>query len=472
MRNRFLIVATLLFVLAGCYKDKGNYDYHTVEEPLVTNLDTVYTVFVGDSLIVAPTIRFSKPAALGFEWKIAVPELLSDISFKGPAIRTIYTMAAKRYSARLTISDSSTGMKYFYDFKVSGVTPYSQGTAVLSNDGGKAILSFVKSDGTVIPNIFEAFNPNATLGRQPRQLIGLRHNSIAPYHLSSYWVFTDEDEKGIQINPNDMKKKNNLAGNFFTPPATLVPGSFTGTALGVMNGVLNGKLYNGLWQTWNENPLYGMFGLPAEGDYNLFHMAAFNSVMPYFLGYDKDRKQVVGFTNFGSPAYIGTTYPVMGDAFDPKNVGLDLDYFVQVNDANVFAMGKDASGTLREIKFGVVFMGTPAIRPEYTRAFSQPGLIKPTTLWTFAPAEIFYFTSGDKIYRYNPLNQDIRVLTTDFGGQEVTMVKVIDGGNALLAGTEGTLYTLDVSTGKFGDIIKKQTGIPGQIIDAVIRNDR
>ncbi len=32
--------------------------------------------------------------------------------------------------------------------------------------------------------------------------------------------------------------------------------------------------------------------------------------------------------------------------------------------------------------------------------------------------EVFYFTSGDKIYRYNPTNQDIRPLVTDFGGKD------------------------------------------------------
>jgi hypothetical protein len=127
---------------------------------------------------------------------------------------------------------------------------------------------------------------------------------------------------------------------------------------------------------------------------------------------------------------------------------------------------------LKEIKFGVVFMGIIQFKPEYIRNFSRPDLVTPTTKWTNSPGEIFYFTSGSKVYRYNPTNEDFRVLTTDFGGKDVTMIKLINGGNTMLAGTEGALYHLDVSTGKFGDIIKKQTGIPGQTIDAVIRNDQ
>ena len=471
MRNRFFIVAGLLALLAACYKDKGNYDYNVPEKPIVTNLDTVYSVFVGDSLIIRPSIQYSDHSKLDFDWKIAIPELTSDLAFKGPEIRTVFGLGANRYRGKLTITDNSNGMKYFHDFVVSGKTNFSQGTTVLSLDNGETKLSFIKPDGTVQPDIYEAANLGEKLGGKPRQLIGLRHASIEPYHTTSYWVFTDEGEKGVQIDSYTMKKIKNLSGNFFIPPATLTPGSFSPTQMESMNGVINGKLYVGMTQTWNKNPLYNMFGNPAEGDYDLFEQAAFNSIMPYFLGYDKVKKQVVAFTNFGNPAFIGTGYQVTGAAFDPRNLGLDLLFFVQVNDGNCFAVGRDASGNLKEIKFGVEFMGIILLKPEYIRDFAQPNLITPTTKWTNTPGEIFYFTSGDKIYRYNPTNEDFRQLTTDFEGKAVTMIKLIDGGNTMLAGTEGTLYHLDVSTGKFGDIIKKQTGIPGHTIDAVIRND-
>lgn len=473
MRNRMIIIVTALVVItAGCYKDKGNYDYNVPEEPIVTNLDTVYSVFVGDSLIIKPTIAYTDPAMLRFDWKIAIPELLSDLTFKGPEVRTVYGLGANRYQARLTITDSSNGMKYFYKFVVSGKTAFSQGTTVLSVENGETKLSFIKPDGTIQPNVYEAANLGARLGGKPKQLIGLRHASIQPYHTTSYWIITEEGDKGVQINSNTMKKIKTLSGNFFTPPATITPGAFIGTQQEAMNGVINGKLYVGTTQTWNLNPLYGMYGLPAEGDYNLFDQAAFNSVMPYFLGYDKVRKQVVAFTNFGAPAYIGTGYTAVGDTFDMRNVGLDLLYFVQVNDGNCFALGKDANGNLKEIKFGAAFMGFIQLRAEYIRNFSQPALITPTTKWACSPAEIFYFTSGDKVYRYNPTNEDIRPLTTNFGGKAVTMIKLIDGGNTMLAGTEGALYHLDVSTGKFGDVLKKLQGIPGQTIDVVIRNDQ
>jgi hypothetical protein len=63
----------------------------------------------------------------------------------------------------------------------------------------------------------------------------------------------------------------------------------------------------------------------------------------------------------------------------------------------------------------------------------------------------------------------VKALTSDFGGKVVTMIKVIEDGNKLIAGTEGSIYTLDISTGKYGDVLQKTDGIPGKIIDIVVR---
>ena len=465
------ICALLILSLAGCYKDKGNYTYQLPEEPKVSSLDTVYEVFVGDSLIITPVITMSNKANLRYEWKIVVPEQMTELSFRGPELRTVFGLSSSRYSGRFTITDSANGMKYFYSFQVQGKTDFYKGTTVLSKEGNTTQLSFIKPDGSVQPRLYEALHNGEQLAGDPQQVIGIVHQYIQPMDVTSYWILgKNGDNAGVQINANTFKRIKYLKGNFFDQPATAIPGAFECAAVGVLQGVINGKLYVGTSQTWSGSPVYGMFGLPAEGNYSLFRQAAFNSIMPYFLGYDINRKQFVGFTNFGSAAYIGDTYQVeSATAFDPKNVGLDMVYFTQVNNSNCFAFAKDGNGVLQELKFGAAFMGFIKLSPEYKRPFSQPALITPDTKWAVTPAEVFFFTSGSTIYRYNPLNQEIKPLTADFGGKAVSMIKVIDNGNVLLAGTEGSLYHLDISTGKFGDVIKKIDGIPGAPVDATIR---
>lgn len=472
MRKLFTgIIVVLLLIMAGCYKDKGNYTYDVPEEPRVTNLDTVYDVFVGDSLIIKPEVNMSNKANLQYEWKIVVPEQMTELFFRGPELRTVFGLSSSRYTGRFTITDSTNGMKYFYTFTVQGKTDFYKGTTVLSKEGSTTQLSFIKPDGSVQPRIYSALHNGEELAGDPQQVIGMVHQYIVPVDVTSYWIFGKTGEHaGVQIDANTFKRIKYLKANFFDQPATALPGQFECNVTGVLQGVINGKLYVGTSQTWSGSPVYGMFGLPAEGNYSLFPQAAFNGVAPYFLGYDVNRKQFVAFTNFGSAAYIGDTYQVTSvTAFDPKNAGLDLIYFTQVNNSNCFAMGKDANGVLQELKFGAAFMGFVNLSPEYKRPFSQPSLITATSKWAATPSEIFFFTSGATVYRYNPLNQEIKPLVTDFGGKNVSMIKVIENGNILLAGVEGSLYHLDISTGKLGEVLKKIDGIPGAPVDATIR---
>jgi hypothetical protein len=101
----------VLFMVAGCYKDKGNYEYKAPEQPFVTNLDTVYAAFVGDSLIIKPVITTKTKMDLTYEWKIAVPKELKSIDFSGPELRTVFGLTAERYYAQFNIIDNSNGMK-------------------------------------------------------------------------------------------------------------------------------------------------------------------------------------------------------------------------------------------------------------------------------------------------------------------------------------------------------------------------
>jgi hypothetical protein len=465
-----LLTAGALLQLA-CYKDKGNYDYHMPIEPDVTNLDTLYKVFIGDTLIIDPKLKTTDPnGKFGYSWRIQLPKTFSDTTLTGVPFNFIFSLPPDMYAVRLTITDSSNGMKYFHDFKILGQTQFSIGALVLSQEGGTSQLSFVKPDSTVFPRIYKALH-GVDLPGQPRQVINLVHQYISPSPALGYWITnTGTNDGGVRINSNTLLQMGTLRNNFFDIPAYAKPGYLESSPNGVLQGVINGKLYVGASQTYYGSDVYGMFGVATTGDYELYEHAAFNSVMPYFIGYDINRKQVVAFTNFGSAAYIGTGYQVTDvTAFDPKNVGLDLIHFQQINDNNCFAFGKASDGTLYEIKFGVAFMGFIQISPVYSRPFAQPALITPTTKWAGAPSEVFYFTSADKIYRYNPLNQDIKPLGTDFGGKAVSMVKVTDNGNTLIAGVDGAVYFLDISTGKNGEILKKYVGIPGAPVDVTVK---
>jgi len=476
MKRLLLVMLTAFSLLQlACYKDKGNYDYHPAVQPGITNLDTLYRVRVGDTLIIKPVLTTTDPKArFGLTWRVSQPLKVKDTTFYGDTFKYIFLLDPDTYPVRLTITDSSNGMQYFYNFKIQGVTPWSVGTLVLSQENNTSQLSFVQTDNTVLPRIYKTLN-RVDLPGKPQQLIDLIKQNVNPVPALGYWITNDDAiDGGTRIGTNTLVKTGTLRTNFFDMPPAAKAGHLETTDNGVLRGVINGKAYEGAWQTYyGFDNIYGYLGEPVTGDYELFPRIVWNQAMPLIvMGYEKNLKQFVGFTNLGGLAYIGTGYQVTSTAaFDPAKANLDLLYLHQIGAGSIYAFGKAADGTLYDLKFVTAFKGYVEVTPVYKQAFPQPALITPTTKWAGAlnNGEVFYFTSGDKIYSYTPGNKQITALNTNFGGKNVTMLKITDGDNTLIAGVDGAVYFLDVSTGVNGNVIKKIDGIPGSPIDVVVK---
>lgn len=58
---------------------------------------------------------------------------------------------------------------------------------------------------------------------------------------------------------------------------------------------------------------------------------------------------------------------------------------------------------------------------------------------------------------------------TNSGGKKVSLLKISAEDNILTVGPYGSVNTFDVSVGKNGVIIQTITGIPGTLVDIVIR---
>lgn len=472
MKRLLLVMLTALALLQlACYKDKGNYDYQPVVAPGIANLDSLYRVGISDKLVITPALTTTDPKAhFVLTWRLGIPKKVWDTTITGPTFSYIFTMDPDVYPVRLTITDSTTGMQYFRNFNVQITTPYTTGSLVLSSENNTSQISFIQPDNTVIPRVYRTLY-GVDLPGHPLQVIDPIKQQVNPVPALGYWVtFGDTDDGGVHVGTNSMLKINTLLTNYFTRPSKAKPGYLETTDNGVLRGVINGKLYEGAWQTYYGADVYGYFGEPVLGDYELYSRVV-NSNPPLLMGYDIKGKQFVPFTNMGSLAYVGSNYQVTDiSQFDPKNIQLDLLFLQQIK-MNCFAFGKATDGTLYEVKFTPVYMGFVQITPVYKRAFPQPALITPTTKWagTSNSGELIYFTSGDKIYRYEPSTQDLQPLAINFGGKNVSMIKMSADDHTLIAGVEGSLYYLDINTTILGSIIKKIDGIPGAPIDVVER---
>jgi len=465
-----IIVSTLL---ASCYKDKGNYVIDMPESPVLQNLDTLYEAMTGDSLVIQPKIVGLAAENLECDWRIDVPEALVPEAnhYKGNALRIVFGLEAKRYTARLTVTNKANGMKYFYPFKVQGVTEFSRGTLVLSKDQEESKLSFIKADNSVKPNINEVIN-GQPLPAEPLQLHYVKNQFTGNTPLG-YWIISKKG--GVRLNVNSLKKESEKPGtlhdNFFLAPPTINVGSFQAHPQGVLLGVINDKFYGGATTTWDQSATYGMFGTYADGDYDLSSKFVLSTVNNNYtvIGFEKNKKQFVRINLYGSPMYFGTQYSAIGsDIFNPTNIGMDLLQLMQINNADTYAYVKNANGQIYELMFNANFAGPFNFTSGHKRLFIRPEWITADTKMLASRSGYIYIAAQNQIFRYNPLSEQVQSLKTDIKG-EVTMLKLEDDESTLIAGAAGTLYYLDIQVGKSGELVKKIEGIPGSPIDMTWR---
>ena len=462
----FICLAVLSFF--GCKKDLGNYSYTPPSEPVLEAFsDSTFNALVGDSLILAPKISLADGEPLKdllFTWEILVEEEARADIHTGYPLKVLYNLSPKLRSAKLTIEDQRNGMKYFYRFFILGQTQFSLGQIVLTEDEGTTRLTFIKPDGTMLPNLYY----NLHQEHLPNSVVQLFSKPLA-YQAGTtedLWVVSNNpEEESVIINGNTMLRKKYFSEHFFNPPTSITPGRFEASQ-GLTTGVINGKLYLSISSTAPFAPDFGKFSSPQPGDYTLSEH--FMRGSSYFFGYDKAHQAFVSFSGGGD--FMASDYMVEGDAFNPKNTGLSNLLFMQATPGPSYAFFKEA-GTITELSFGLEMddYANRKLTVSTKRPFKGAAFQRDNSKWQKSPTNVFYFTSDDKIYRYNPINEDLRALDADFTGKEVSMIKLSSDGKTLSAGTDGTLYSLDVSVGENGRIIKTVSGLEGSPIDIVIR---
>lgn len=467
-RSLLYILGGLVLLITACARDKGNYDYMELPDPVIEGLDTSYTVITGDSLTITPKITLaSGKSDYSCHWKINVPEKAMSLDYDSKELRIVFGLSSGRYAAELAVVDNTNGMKYFYEFNINCQTEFTRGAVVLTTSGGRAEITFIKPDGAIRADIYQAINQEELQG-EAMQLVPVQ-NQFYLNRLSSYWITYTNG--GVLVNADNLQRIRTLKENFFDPPATVRPDYFTNTPFGVTTAVINGKLYLGATETAPFWPYYGFYGVPLAGSYKLHPQVVHNVYesphSAYYLGFDADKKQ---FVRFMKQSYYGSDFSVMDTAFNPKDLKMDLLYMDRFGDNNLYAFC-DSAGKKIELKFSVQLNdSTQRFYPSSKRVFPGANLVAAGTLWRSSPIGVFFFSSNDKIYRYNPLNQEVKLLDAGFGGKKVTMLKVQRNGNLLVAGVEGSIYYLDISTGKTGQLIQQYNGIPGTPKDVIVRD--
>lgn len=477
MKQKFLYLLAFAAILyTSCKKDLGNYNYSPPSEPVIKGIkDANIPALIGDSLIIKPEVSLADADPmkdLNFEWRILLLEELREVSYTGYPLKMLFNLGTGERAATLIVTDKRNGLIYKYKFKIIGTTQFSAGTVILSNDGGNSKLSFVKPDNTILANIYEGLQKESL----PKNPVQLYYSKPLPFQLLSkeeYWILCNDPATGsVIVNPSTLLYKDNFKSQFFLPASSIVPGRLETLMGTVSQGVINGKLYLGVTSTAPFAPDYGKFANEQIGDYML--SPYFTHGGAFYLGYDIKSKGFVSFDGGGN--YAGKDYET-GTAtsvpFDPKNTGLENLVFMKASAAGTtYAFFKENDGNTYELRFNNELTASPkAIIPEHKRLFAGSSLVLPDSKWVRNTINIFYFSSNDKIFRYNPISQSLEEQEAKFGGKKVSMLKISDDDQKLYVGVEGSLHTLDISIGKNGNIMNTIDGIPGAPVDFLTRTN-
>jgi hypothetical protein len=467
------IALCLSIGLFSCKKDLGNYEYNPPSEPVIGEIrDSTYAALIGDSLIIRPEINLEGADPLKdlhFRWEITIQEELRAVTFEGYPLRMLYNLGPGLRAAKLIITDLRNGLKYPVPFKIQGTTQFSQGTLVLSDYNGAGSLSFIKPDNkTILADLYADLH-GEPLPANPVQIYYAQPLPYQPATTEVYWILgNDPGRPSVVLDAATLLRRDYFPSQFFTPPPEIRIGRIEAMMGTVANGVINDKLYIGITSTAPFAPDYGKFANEQSGDYELSPFFTHGS--NFYFGFDKKAKAFVVFG--GSGSYEGTNYVVEtgSEGFDPKNVGLSNLIYMNTGESGTGYAFFQTAENIQELAFNYK-LNEPnkTFRAEGKRTFKGSSLVNADTRWVRNALNVFYFSSNDKVYRYNPVNEDLRALDANFNGKKVSMIKISDDNNSLTVGTEGALYTLNISTGNNGKITQTIEGIPGSPVDIIIK---
>lgn len=449
--NIFIFILTVL-VLAGCYKDKGNYDYQDINEVILkTNVDTV-NLILPDSLKINLTIEQTIPdeAGFSFEW-VLYP------TGNAPVERRILD-TTKDLNARITelpgsyyvmayAKDRKTGVEYQKRVFVSVLTPYSEGWMIVEENNGACDIAMISPVGKVFKNIYSATNNGDKLPAGTFRIPEIRTNS------GDQKIYIISPADMIQVTYSDFKKLSAFNEFFWEPPVPKPQEYFVNSTDDLM--LNNGKIYSrslngppGAVVKLNLPPLVDHYIAPYEL-YGVGYIV-FDTVTQSFYNLNTYTSSL---TPFGTPS--GTPLFYMNNIgkkllYAEANAGAKFyAYFKNNNDDSLFAYGFNPSAA------------NPAL--DKTEILNAPALINARLFVGSRSLPHLYYVNSNQIYKLDVPAKTAAPIYTFPAGTEIRAMKMYrnlksstdPNNNKLIAvatheNGEGKVYYFPISaTGNF-----------------------
>ncbi len=461
-----MLMLVVMTVLSSCYKDKGNYAYHTINDVMAVTTSDTFSVTRLDTLNINPQIKGLDPGRVRFEWRVfpvvdpAEPLGLGKIVIlsrdKNMHEQITLQAGSMYYDLDLVMIDTVTNVSYFKHLKLQVTTAFQTGWMMIEQDGGgHTDIGFITPGNKVYHNIYSAANPAKPLPSSSFKLISLNNVGLLG---SLALVFFDNG--GYTLDNTTLEVRGNYSSLFFSPPAVIAPKNMYKPSLFQFGPYTfsGGKIYqiNGLY----ASTLFGAaFTQPDGSGYDAAPYAA-GGIAYGGIFFDQANHRFL-YDGGGTSTTLKTFPAGGGMAFDLANVnkklltmkaGMGWDLWPD-NWYAVFKNEGDDSCFLYTINANGNLTTTPVAAAKQA-ILNSPDVEKSVDYLFSSTVKQMYYAAGDKVYVYDMAANQSRIVYQFSAGEVVTAMQMQD--NTITVATYngsaggGTVYDLPISA--TGDI--------------------
>lgn len=190
--------------LASCYDDKGNYDYSTIEDIVLTGMESEYSVVTAfDTLRISP--QFAGKENYDCLWTIfpstsadAVPDTLSTL----PDLEYAVTHEPNTYTLVLTVISKLNGDKQYFSSQVEIRSEYSVGCYILKEIEGETDIDLYSPEFELASGILHGTS-GRVVGRpisfavcNGQNYLDEEGNSL---QAKTVWICSDQDVRNLRL---------------------------------------------------------------------------------------------------------------------------------------------------------------------------------------------------------------------------------------------------------------------------------
>lgn len=425
--NIKLAIIMLIALFGACRKDLGNYNYKTVNEAVVTGLDSAYSVNSGAILTIEPKIAYTVDQQVDtanylYEWwRINLVGFTPAISVKlatGTKMNARIVAQLGLWSCTFRITDKKTGVFKEYPFRLLVTRPTYEGWLVLSGVSGAGsrldMISYntVQNKYTTIIDILAASNSTFKILGEPA-FVGSGNNNNGPMTTNTTdKIMVAASQSAAYLGADTLNYQPLWDFNTFMPSGFTALGS--GPAYNETNSsgtflVVNEQAFAGTSSSFQRINVLGTTPF-LSAPYISFSIPG-NATQAIL--YSKDLSQFLWYPGSG-----GTCRALENESLFANKTGKDLLFmnFVTYNGGETFAILKEKTGnkvylarfTIAKQNYYQEITGTPmaegtnfAINPEYGYVF---------------------YSVGSKIYEYD-FNTGINLEMADYGSRKISLLK-------------------------------------------------